>query len=504
MLKGLIREEALEALGPEARDEVVKALRELERKSEQDRLSLYFPTPKQQIFHSFRTPVRLFSGGNQSGKTTAGLGDDLIQALDEEDLPSHLREYKCFHPPFLCRIMAPSFSVLNTVIYQKLQELLPPHTLASGNWGKAFDRLTQTLHFANGSKFFFMSYDQDVSKMGGASINRVHYDEEPPLAVRGECRVRVMAKEGDEIFTQTPVEGLTWSFDGLWIPATNEDYEVAPDVWIAEDTSVVRVDMDDNPTLTENAKRLTLAGYSAEERQARKEGRYVALHGLVYSDFRRSRHLIPETMPPKNTNVIVGIDPGIRNRAAVVWAYLTAEDQMVVFAEGYYEGYTVRQVCDEIKKGNEFYEVKPLFYVIDPAARNKQHQTGRSDQMEYADHGIVTIAGQHDLRPGINRVKERLETDRLSFTANCQNLIKEIERYRWKNPPKNAEDAPEKPVKRDDHLLDALRYVVMSRPYLPSIAEINNETELEKAVREDQERGDNKPQDHEFGGGVYA
>ena len=40
-------------------------------------------------------------------------------------------------------------------------------------------------------------------------------------------------------------------------------------------------------------------------------------------------------------------------------------------------------------------------------------------------------------------------------------------RYRWKQPPRTGEDGPQKPVKKDDHLLDALRYAVMSRPYLP-------------------------------------
>lgn len=40
--------------------------------------------------------------------------------------------------------------------------------------------------------------------------------------------------------------------------------------------------------------------------------------------------------------------------------------------------------------------------------------------------------------------------------------------YRWAKPAKtSSEDPMEKPIKKDDHLLDALRYVVMARPFAP-------------------------------------
>jgi hypothetical protein len=52
--------------------------------------------------------------------------------------------------------------------------------------------------------------------------------------------------------------------------------------------------------------------------------------------------------------------------------------------------------------------------------------------------------------------------------ANCEETIKEFRMYRWSKPAKTSpEDPQEKPIKKDDHLLDALRYVVMARPYIP-------------------------------------
>jgi phage terminase large subunit len=80
-----------------------------------------------------------------------------------------------------------------------------------------------------------------------------------------------------------------------------------------------------------------------------------------------------------------------------------------------------------------------------------------------------------------------LQTERLFIQNNCTHLIDELQKYRWKKPPRTGEDGREAPVKRDDHLMDALRYAVMSRPYLPLAQEHRNETQLQKTMREHQE-----------------
>ena len=129
-----------------------------------------------------------------------------------------------------------------------------------------------------------------------------------------------------------------------------------------------------------------------------------------------------------------------------------------------------------------------MYYVIDPAARNKSHETGRSLQMEYADNGIVAIAGQNDVRAGINRVRERFQKFTLHVRDSCPQLIKELTQYRWKAPPRSGEATREAPVKLKDDLVDALRYLVMSRPYAPEHETPDNESPLERAMREDQER----------------
>jgi len=131
----------------------------------------------------------------------------------------------------------------------------------------------------------------------------------------------------------------------------------------------------------------------------------------------------------------------------------------------------ISEICKRIKVHNARWGVVSNFYVIDPAARNKNNQTGRSDQQEFADYGVYTIPGQNAVTAGINHVKERLAADKLFVAAPCQELRSEFRKYRWvKENPRTEQAATEKPVKKDDHALDALRYVVMQRPLAPAKA----------------------------------
>ena len=467
--------EQIRALPPDQQAQAREWLEQYEAALKANPLLGYTPHSKQVIFHESRDQLKAFLGGNRSGKTTAGVLDDLIQACDRDAIPSHLAAYKKWEPPFYCRIIVPDFtSTLEGVIFQKLREWAPKAQLSGGSFGKAYDKTRRKLHFENGSWMDFLTFEQDLDKFGGAALHRVHYDEEPPSNIRRESTMRLIDYGGDELFTMTPLHGMSWMFDDIWEPYTKG---------LLTDSTVVLVDMDDNPHLDEKTKKRALAGLSEEERQARKSGRFVHFAGMIYDEFSRNFHVIPEVDEvPKGAKVYVGIDPGSRHMAAVVWTYLTAENVMVQFDELALQGHTVQGVCDAIKMRNMRWGAKdedgkllgpllPSWYVIDPAARNVMHQTGRSDQMEYTSNGIITILGQNAVTPGINKVKERLQNRKLFVTANCQETISEFRKYRWATATRTEDDAKERPVKRDDHLLDALRYVVMSMPTAPELQE---------------------------------
>ena len=80
------------------------------------------------------------------------------------------------------------------------------------------------------------------------------------------------------------------------------------------------------------------------------------------------------------------------------------------------------------------------------------------------DYGISTVPARKDIRPGINAVCELLEPDEegmphLVVHDCCVYMIDEFEGYLW-NPVKSKADEPDLPLKKDDHAMDELRYLV--------------------------------------------
>jgi phage terminase large subunit-like protein len=497
--------ERLEQLPPAQQKRAREILQQIHEVRRANPLAVFSPYPAQQDFLASDARTRLLIGGNQIGKTTTCQVDNIVQAVDEDAVPAHLRPFKRWQPPFFCRIMAPGFSsTIEQVVHVKLRELLPADQLRGNSWARAYDKKLAVLRFKNGSWFQFASYEQDLDKLGGVTLHRVCFDEEPPIEHFRESRIRLVRYGGDIIAGYTPTLGLSWSYDSWYVPWEQNGFKPFVEPGTEGDmVSVHRASMDDNPYLTEADIAFVLADVPDEYKEARKKGLFVALHGLIYQ-FSKAHHVVPSRPLRQPANVVVGIDPGMRYAVAVVWVAVDAHGRLTVFDELLEDGLDVSQTAERIHRINAYHGVTPFMYVIDPAARNRVHQTGRSDQMEYADNGILTVPGQNDRTAGMNRVKWFLSESpasgpRLQVMDRCSELIREFGRYRWKDPPKSGEETREAPVKKDDHLLDALRYVVMSRPYRPAEEEADTRTPMEKMMHADIERTRGERSRQEFG-----
>src|ERR1700753_33291 len=173
--------------------------------------------------------------------------------------------------------------------------------------------------------------------------------------------------------------------------------------------------MEENPNPDRGRRIAPRGGLTKEKREARKSGKFVHFAGMIYDEFSRNFHVIPEVSEvPPVAKIFKGIDPGMRHMAALLWAYLTPEDTLVVFDELALQGHNIAQVCEAAKLVDQKWgqhagsgALIPLtaeWSVRDPAPRNEMHTTGRSDQMEYTKNGLVTILGQNSKTAGISAV----------------------------------------------------------------------------------------------------
>ena len=453
--------------------EALQAYQELRRANP---ILFYQPHEIQRRFHEAQAAIRAFMGGNRAGKTTAGILDDLIQAAPKELLPDHLLPYKRWPCPFYCRIIVPDFKrALHQVVIQKLREWTPQEMLRNGLFDSSYDKSHECLRFECGCRFDFMSFEQELDKFGGAALHRCHYDEEPPEDIREECLMRLVDFNGDEVFTMTPLLGMSWMFDTIYRPGLKG---TDPDI------HVEIADMDDNPHLSDAGKQRALKGLSAEKAEARKKGRMIHFEGMVYPRFEEAKVLAPDRRLVGSLEVVVGIDPGAKE-AGVAFVGFDRDNNAICFDELELHDTTTSIVCDRIRQKLKLWELdeRTVQFVIDPAARQRTLTEGVRVETAYHMCGIYPAHGMNDRDGGFAIIEDRIDQGSLVVANNCTGLFWEAERYRRKY---HEESGRWDVIKKDDHKLDALRYAICHRPWeVTGQLTAAEESELRRRERRD-------------------
>lgn len=450
-----INEAALAALTPEQRQEAETLLAQLKDAYEANPLLRFKPHGGQAKALGIKTNIGGVFAGNRFGKTACGLVWDLIQACDEDAVPEHLRQFKRWEPPVYGRIAAPKFNEnIGRVILPELRKWVPRDQLLGGSFDEAFSKQERVLRFRNDSTIQFLTFDQDVDAHAGTALHFVHFDEEPEgdkgLLLFNENMTRLADYNGDFRLTMTPLFGLSWAYDEIW-----EKQGLDPDI------TVVQGDSYENPHVNRDRLRKDEARMTREERESRRQGKFVHFAGQFYPEFGDDHQVPPPTVEHvKEQDIVVGIDPGL-NYTGVVWVAFDNDNQALVFEELKPEQAVVENVAQMIHQVNKTWDITPDYYIIDPSARNRSTINSEAVEGAYLRAGIPTIHGKADRAAGILEVKRRLQHQGLFVSRNCPALASEFRRYR-KDPNSSDEF---KAVKKDDHLLDALRYVCLGRAW---------------------------------------
>ena len=184
--------------------------------------------------------------------------------------------------------------------------------------------------------------------------------------------------------------------------------------------------------------------------------------GLVYKEFSREKHLY-ETLPEGQYEKLGGIDFGFKNPAGVLDIRL-AKERFYVEEEWYKRGRTEEQIGDYVQ-AYKFDEVYP-----DPE-NPSAIEVLRGKNINVRE----VVKGKDSVKSGINKVREAFITGKLKITKRCVNLISELEMYSYDDEVGDRNEN-ENPIKANDHLLDALRYVIMMK-------NVGMDMEAEKADR---------------------
>lgn len=460
----------------------------LKRQAREPNVLGYIPLAKQTVFHKSDAHIRLYIGGNRSGKTTSGVVEDIYFLRGEHPYK------KVPEAPIQGRIVTTSFNEgVKEVIIPKLKQWIPPSLLINGSWEDSYSKGERVLTLANGSTCELMSYDQDQQKFSGTSRHFTHFDEEPPFDIYTECMARLIDTQGDAWLTLTPLDGMTWIYDDLYIPGR----EGRPHILVVE------ASIYENTNLSDDAiARYLETVNDPDERQARISGKFIQLGGKVYKEYD------PGTEDEPGIHIIenfdykkcldwewhVSMDHGLNNPTCFLWHVISPQGEIITFDEHYANEMTVAEHAAIVLEKCRAYGKMPTF-VGDPSIAQRSAITMTSIQQEYSSHGVYIGLGNNDVNIGINKVKGYMrinpKTKRPTWrhTPNCVNLKRELLRLRWKTYQSKKMQHDHNPYeeihKRDDHAPDALRYEFSWMPDLAPVAEVPNQLQLppQTAVR---------------------
>lgn len=206
--------------------------------------------------------------------------------------------------------------------------------------------------------------------------------------------------------------------------------------------------MHDNPTLSREQIADAEVLYKGVFYDRYIRGLWCVAEGLIYPQFDKAKHV--RRLDHPQGEWYISVDYGTLNAfSAGLWCYDGHTAYRV--AEWYYSGreqkrqLTNTQYLRKIQQLAEGHDIEAV--IVDPSAASF------IAELRYA--GFTVRKAKNDVVDGIRRVSAALQQNKLIFSPDCKDCIREFSLYRWDE--KSSED---KPIKENDHAMDDVRYFV--------------------------------------------
>ena len=464
--------ELLAGLTIEEKVELLAELDELDARSQQNAISNFFPDtgnlrrelyPKQMEFFRAGTnfKLRLFMAANRVGKTFSAAYELTCHLTGDYPHWWEGKRYVNSNNWWVC-------GVDSKLIRSELQQTLlgPVGNFGTGMIPKGaldFDSLKEAkkadtpvgvfrVKHKSGtySSVEFKSYESGREAFQSAKVN-IWLDEEPPLSIFTECLLRTMSTgTGDKLsimITFTPLKGLSETVLNFLEGDTYSDGQIKTKDQKPTNKYVVRCGWDDVPHLSAEEKAEELQNIPPWARDARTRGipqmGAGAIYPLQWEEVSVKRFEIPKTWKK-----FAGMDVG--SKTAVTW-YAVSPDNGVIYC--YHEYYREGELPSIHVQG-----MAPLGTWIPIAIDSAAHQRSQTDGERlfemYNELGLQLHNADKSVETGLYLVWELLATHRLKFFDDLRYTKEEFLIYH--------KDEKGKVVKQRDHLMDTVRYAMMT------------------------------------------
>ena len=394
-----------------------------------------FPFTEQEPFLGTDHRYYGYISGVGAGKTHAGL---LRTAYNMEQ----------WNPGEMGAIVAPTTTMVKDVIIPLMREVG-----LLDRWDyKSMHTEEPGIHAPNGSRALILSADnrKTIERLAGLNLAWWWLDEASRVDARAQeiltQRLRVGRYQNGYV-TTTPM-GRDHIYDFYYDETDGTDWTHGEaDVHEhgrGDRLAILRVPTWANP-FTGEAYKADMESKEGQVYEREILGKFVQFEGLVYPWFTPETHVVSRDDIGNVRRMIYGVDWGLRNPFAIVAIGYTTRDRYVVFDEVYNRGLNYAEMVDVAAALQDHHG--PGRWFCDPS------EPAAIDMFQEA--GLDAEKGENSVMPGIQYVSGL--RDQLRVVADCQNLRNEFEAYHYPD-----DDDAENPVEANDHLLDALRYALVT------------------------------------------
>jgi hypothetical protein len=223
----------------------------------------------------------------------------------------------------------------------------------------------------------------------------------------------------------------------------------------------------DNPYLAEDGMyEANLMSMPEHQRKQLLDGNWDVAEGAAFSEFNRKIHTIEPFDIPSSWPRFRAADYGYSSYSGIVWFAIAPSGQLIVYRELYVSKVLAEDLADQILEAE--YGEKMRYGVLDSSLWHKRGDTGPSIAERMILKGCrwrPADRSRGSRIAGKNEIHRRLQIDeytgepRMVIFNTCRNLISQLPSIPLSKT--NPEDVD---TNSEDHLYDALRYGVMTRP----------------------------------------
>ena len=226
--------------------------------------------------------------------------------------------------------------------------------------------------------------------------------------------------------------------------------------------------LSDNPYLSrEGDYEAMLLSLPEQQRKQLLEGDWDIKEGAAFTEFNRDIHVVEPFNIPHNWVKFRACDYGYGSYSAVLWFAVSPSEQLIVYRELYVSKVLATDLADMINE-LEAEDGGIRYGVLDSSLWHKRGDTGPSLAEQMIMRGCrfrpsdrskgSRVSGKNEIHRRL-QVDEYTEEPRIVFFNNCTNTVSQLPSIPLDK--KNPEDVD---TRAEDHLYDALRYGIMSRP----------------------------------------